>query len=86
MSISLYPAHAQLLDDLASDLKLSRSLCIQILLDVEHRDDVLRKEVRQRLSRNRARIETGVKTKGQPPHGEGIPTAAAADHGSNQQQ
>jgi len=79
MSISLYSAHADLLETLAWDLNLSRSLCVQLLLDVEHREGLLRREVRLRLGRRQGELAATPKTERQHPAGLETPKPGAAN-------
>jgi hypothetical protein len=78
MSISLYSAHADLLETLAWDLNLSRSLCVQLLLDLEQRKGRLRREVRLRLGRRQAELAATQKPERQHPAGLETPKPGAA--------
>jgi len=53
VSVSLYPAHLQTLDQRERELNVGRSTLAQLLLEVEERDHVLRHELLNRLRRSR---------------------------------
>ena len=54
ISISLYPEHIEMLTRRSWELKLPKSLAIQMLLEVDQRDGNLEKERKLRLTRPRA--------------------------------
>lgn len=49
LSLSLYPAHVDLLRQRERELNIPRSLLLQLLLDVEASRNLLRQEVLKRL-------------------------------------
>jgi len=50
LSISLYPSHLETLCQREREFNVPRSILLQILLEVEQRDALLRREVNNRLT------------------------------------
>ncbi len=50
LSISLYPKHFDVMALREQELNMNRSILIQLLLDIEFRDGLLRQELIRRLS------------------------------------
>jgi hypothetical protein len=50
VSVSLYPSHMDVLAEREQLFNLHRSVCIQILLELEQRDGLIRQELLRRLS------------------------------------
>ena len=57
ITVSLYPEHLRALHVRASELNISKSILLQLLLEIEQRDGILRRELIARLTTP----ETGVK-------------------------
>ena len=51
LSVSLYPSHHELLARRERELNVHRSILLQLLLDVEEREGLLRRELAHRLRR-----------------------------------
>ncbi len=51
LSVSLYPSHRELLARRERELNIHRSILLQLLLDVEEREGLLRREITDRLRR-----------------------------------
>jgi hypothetical protein len=49
LSVSLYPAHKQTLDQRERELNVGRSILLQMLLEIEQREGLLRRELLNRL-------------------------------------
>jgi hypothetical protein len=75
ISISLYPEQHAILAQRSAELNLSMSTVIQLLLELEQRDGLLVREVRQRLSRQIAELDKPSATEKAGAPGEGaLPT------------
>lgn len=52
LSLSIYPEHLRILRARERELNVHRSVLLQLLLEIDERDGLLRREVQQRIERN----------------------------------
>jgi hypothetical protein len=55
ITVSFYPEHLRALRVRASELNISKSILLQLLLEIEFRDGVLRRELIARLTKPQAK-------------------------------
>ena len=52
LSVSIYPEHLRILRERERELNVHRSVLLQLLLEIDERDGLLRREVQQRIEQH----------------------------------